>query len=550
MDEIALFNSELSSSDVTSIYNSGGPDDLASLSPVGWWRMGDNNSGSGTTITDQGSGGNDGTLTNGPTFSTDVPVAPSFNNSRSLSYDGTDDYALASSLSGHAAPFTMSFWFLTSNDANMVPFHYQDNLWFRMVLRSSSDGRRIRFYGSNDSNKTSTGAWVSGQWNHFAATVDSSGNTDLYLNGTYDSTHTGGGISAVTSNFMVGAQWHSGSPISDFNGQLDEVATWNAVLSNGSASVGATAGGDIAAIYNSGVPNDLASASSYDTDRTANLTNWWRMEEGSGTSVANSVTGGTALGLNNDTTFSTDVPVAPSSLTNTYSLSLDGTNDDCTVSNYAQTGSFSLSMWINPQAAISGPIYLFYKEASGVNGMNLDINSNTLRWTLYDDTQHPSPTTALVRYAPCTVAQNQWHHIVVTYDGSTSYTGMNHYIDGVKATSHSSEQNYGTNPTFQSAATSTIYVGTRGLYNNRFPLLVDEVAIFDKELSQSDVDSLRDGTSGQGNAIPADISSMADLDIWLRMEEGSGTSVVNTANSGTYDLTLINGPTFSTNVPT
>ena len=237
------------------------------------------------------------------------------------------------------------------------------------------------------------------------------------------------------------------------------------------------------------------------------------------------------------------------SFTQQYSLSLDGTNDDCTVSGYAQTGSFSLSMWINPQAAISGSIYLFYKEASGVNGMNLDITSNTLRWTLYDDTQHPTPTTAIVRYAPCTVAQNQWHHIVVTYDGSTSYTGMNHYIDGVKATSHSSQQNYGTNPTFQSAASSTIYVGTRGLYNQRFPLLVDEVAIFDKELSQSDVDSLRDGTSGQGNAIPADISSMADLDIWLRMEEGSGTSVVNTANSGTNDATLVNGPTFSTTVP-
>jgi len=63
----------LSSSDVTAIYNSGVPDDLSSYSPTGWWRMGDDDSGTGTTITDQGSGGNDGTLVNGPTFSTDVP---------------------------------------------------------------------------------------------------------------------------------------------------------------------------------------------------------------------------------------------------------------------------------------------------------------------------------------------------------------------------------------------------------------------------------------------------------------------------------------------
>ena len=252
------------------------------------------------------------------------------------------------------------------------------------------------------------------------------------------------------------------------------------------------------------------------------------------------------------------VPGGGGSFTNDYSISIDATDDDVTVSSYAQTGSFSLSMWINPQAAIAGSIRLFYKEASGVNGMNLDITSNLLRWTLYDDTR-PSPLTAMTRYAPCTVAQNQWHHIVVTYDGSTSYTGMNHYIDGVKATSHSSEQNYGTNPTFQSGASSKIYIGSRGLYNQRFPILVDEVAIFDKELSQSDVDSLRNGTSGQGNAIPADIGSMADLDIWYRMGDsdtgvsnGSSTPTIvsNVGNSSAANAILTNGPTYSDNVPT
>jgi hypothetical protein len=73
IDEVALFTSTLSASDVTAIYNSGVPTDLSSYSPVGWWRMGDDESGTGTTITDQGSGENDGTLTNGPTFSTDIP---------------------------------------------------------------------------------------------------------------------------------------------------------------------------------------------------------------------------------------------------------------------------------------------------------------------------------------------------------------------------------------------------------------------------------------------------------------------------------------------
>lgn len=73
IDEVGLFSSALSASDITAIYNSGVPASLTSYSPVGWWRMGDNDGGTGTTVTDQGSGGNNGTLTNGPTFSSSVP---------------------------------------------------------------------------------------------------------------------------------------------------------------------------------------------------------------------------------------------------------------------------------------------------------------------------------------------------------------------------------------------------------------------------------------------------------------------------------------------
>jgi len=66
MDEVAVFNSELSASDVTTIYNNGVPNDISALNPVSWWRMGDNATwnGSNWTLTDQGSGGNNGTSTN------------------------------------------------------------------------------------------------------------------------------------------------------------------------------------------------------------------------------------------------------------------------------------------------------------------------------------------------------------------------------------------------------------------------------------------------------------------------------------------------------
>lgn len=79
IDEVAIFNSELSLADVNSLRNTDGadpkPTSAALLNPVGYWRMGDDDGGTGTTITDQGTGGNDGTLTNGPTFH-DLSTAP------------------------------------------------------------------------------------------------------------------------------------------------------------------------------------------------------------------------------------------------------------------------------------------------------------------------------------------------------------------------------------------------------------------------------------------------------------------------------------------
>ena len=62
IDEASYYTSELSAPDVSTIYGTGVPNDISSLSPVGWWRMGENGTwdGSKWVLTDQGSGGNDG----------------------------------------------------------------------------------------------------------------------------------------------------------------------------------------------------------------------------------------------------------------------------------------------------------------------------------------------------------------------------------------------------------------------------------------------------------------------------------------------------------
>ena len=82
LDEIAVWNGLDLSSDVTTIYNGGIPNNLNDLTntPTSWWRMGEaaNYSGGQWTLTDQGSGGNDGTSLTLPAPpaqpSTDVPT--------------------------------------------------------------------------------------------------------------------------------------------------------------------------------------------------------------------------------------------------------------------------------------------------------------------------------------------------------------------------------------------------------------------------------------------------------------------------------------------
>ena len=73
LDEVSIYSRGLTQSEVTSIYNSGTPNDVSSISNIeAWWRMGDGDT--SPTLTDNGSGGNNGTMTNFTTFSTDVPT--------------------------------------------------------------------------------------------------------------------------------------------------------------------------------------------------------------------------------------------------------------------------------------------------------------------------------------------------------------------------------------------------------------------------------------------------------------------------------------------
>jgi len=294
MDEVALWDSALSSANVTSIYNSGVPNDISALSPVNWWRMGDNDSGTGTTITDQGSGSNNGTLTNGPTFSPAVPPGYSI---RSVDFDGTDDFLSIGDTSAidSATVLSFSMWckidsvsgngYLfgagtsTTDGIWLVPYS-DGNMYF-----SARNGASGYVYISNPS---------TGQWVHILA-VFNGASPKLYVDGSLVS-HAGPGINVTLSatggdDFNIGGKW--GTSASDtFNGKIDEFAYWASDQSS-----------NIATIYNSGVPANLTSLSPV---------GWWRMgdgtEAGSGTTVYDMSSNSNNGTLTNGPTYSSTTP--------------------------------------------------------------------------------------------------------------------------------------------------------------------------------------------------------------------------------------------------
>lgn len=273
LDEISFFNTELSASDISALRGGvaagtlGSPADITSLNPVGWWRMGDNDGGTGTTITNQGSASSiDGTLTNGPTFSTEVPLRlPSITNTLSASFDGSDDYLLmGTSAISLDTNFTIAAWFRPTSYA-LAGYDFICG-WGNAasgqarVMQILNSKLSFEIYFSRISGATTLSADT---WYHGAVTF-SGNNVEIFLNGSSDGTGTLSRSSMASSlTFAGGTAPMSSVGFAPFSGLIDEFAVFDSVLSSS----------EISAIYNSGVPADIS---------TLNPVGWWRMGDGSG----------------------------------------------------------------------------------------------------------------------------------------------------------------------------------------------------------------------------------------------------------------------------
>ena len=88
---------------------------------------------------------------------------------------------------------------------------------------------------------------------------------------------------------------------------------------------------------------------------------------------------------------------------------------------------------------------------------------------------------------------NTWHHVILTYNGSTSSTGVTIYVDGSPvATSSMRDTLYNSIKN-----TANCEMGMRGTNLQKYDGLIDEALIYDTELTQSDVTFRYNGGSGR-----------------------------------------------------
>ena len=226
---------------------------------------------------------------------------------------------------------------------------------------------------------------------------------------------------------------------------------------------------------------------------------------------------------------------------NTYSIDLDGIdatiNIGATPSNlrFNRLDTFSFSAWVKVDTTQNNVIVANQLAPStNYRGYYFAVNNSNqvvviLRSTLSDRLIYTSTTT---------LTNGVWYHIVFTYDGTATTTGGNIYINNSLDTLTRTGTLTGT-----MESTDQLYLGSRDDSDNWFAGHLDEISIFNTELSASDVSTI------YGTGVPNDISSISGLVSWWRFEETSGTTAIDSGTGGN-DGVLDNTAVRSSDVPT
>ncbi|MBN1156468.1 LamG domain-containing protein [Candidatus Woesearchaeota archaeon] len=198
-------------------------------STVGLWHF---EEGTGTNALDSAGSDNNGTLVNGPTWTTNSAVG-----NYAVDLDGTNDridttYTSAMNTTG---AFTIEGWINADNVTGTKTLFSRGISTGGLSYRVDLVGLRIRFYiySNGTSNRTTTTGNVimsAGTWYHVAAVYSPSSYMRIYVNGVQRANRTNGIYSSLfstTQPLLIGALKTTTSWSNYFGGLMDEVRLSN-----------------------------------------------------------------------------------------------------------------------------------------------------------------------------------------------------------------------------------------------------------------------------------------------------------------------------------
>lgn len=316
-----------------------------------------------------------------------------------------------------------------------------------------------------------------GNWHQAVTTLGPDG-MSLYIDGKRvarrTDTTTG---QAYTGYWRIGGDnlggWTSGNA---FNGAIDDYSIFPTVLTPRQVDAHWQASGRASALPPA--PSDALGAAMHASDPEL----YWRLEETSGTTAADS-----ALGANPGTYFGRYTRGRSGVTAESRAVALDARTSNTAnlrAGNVVATTpvvnptTFSQQVWVKTTTQRGGRIFGFGSSANGVASTNYDrqlymLDDGRVRFGVYNGSTVTIDSTSPLN-------DGAWHQVVSTFDQS----GMKLYVDGElqASDSNSAAQNYtgywklGSDNTWGGHSDTTQFIGE-----------VDEAAIYPRALSASEI---------------------------------------------------------------
>ena len=399
---------------------------------------------------------------------------PPFLNQYSYNFDGINDVIREEALSFIPPPvISISVWvktdFTTGGDTTNIGYIVsKDNgsagRDFYVIYRGTGTNKLFFGFwspgGTNSSVASPTfplGNPTDGNWHHILATWD--GTTDankiqLFVDGSLiaQATANDTGIrNSTTTNLTIGGP-DTTTNTRLFYGNIDEVAIFNTDQS-----------ANVAEIYNGGVPKDLTDLSPM---------TWYRMGE--------------------NATWRDPQWLIPSNenkdKVSNYSMDFDGVSDyiDCGDSNETEgITTLSISGWFKPNSGgVGGASGIVAKESRDFYVGWYSAPTNSIRFWISDDDGVTNDNVNSLTLGTNANVLNKWHHFVCTWNAVDK---LKIYINGVLSNETNSVNANSALP----SSTNILEIGRR--VSTYFNGNIDNVSLYNSELSQSDVTNIYNG---------------------------------------------------------